>query len=773
MTIDPTWFPDFLPEQIADPVFRLTCGKIYKIRDKNGHLQYFKPNAAQKRIIRLIWHDKKKFILIPKSRQRGISTLMSLIVLDMLLWSENVQTTLIDFNGNNAKKKMVEKVVLAFENLDEPFKTVFAIVNQNRQTGELCLGINPLMGEFGTSTGFFGDQPRGGTNQLLWLSEWAEIAARFPRRSEDIKTGALPSAETGIVIIETTWHGGKRGDVWPFVKEATETPEQFRTPRTAHLEFFAWWGDPDNAEEGSPESLRPDTLAYFKDIRQAWPNELKDVEFSTAQMIWYQRTSDRQGIHMRGQHPTVLAECFESPVRGAIWAEAIAAARQEGRITTVPHDITLDVDTFWDLGAPSNTAIKFVQHLGGMHHIIASMQGGWTELPDLVRKLKATGYIYRYHFLPHDGAQTARTGVTFEQAFRDEIARQDCSGKIIVLPRSGDVWVGINHMTGIFRSCLIERTCKDFIEAAEAYRKKSDPQDDERFLDLVEKDWTSHECDSVRYLAEADLLGYLPGTGNAVAERPYFDPDATKAAGIVAASNPPRPFSLSCSDKPNQPIRFVNAFPDPAGWLRIWNSAQEGKKYIVTLIARSLQVWSADDIDGPLMLQAAPPFMQRPDHALLYVWAAQLSAFYGLAPIAVDVISHPGAVAELRRLGACVLNRMQRDGRRPLGQETPTQHAGWEWTPEVQKHAFVLLQDRLRKSRIEPHCPSLVNQLHEFQNGTDGYPEYRDGVAVDLVFGAALACLCHDHATQFRNSTPVGYNDTGAVGGGPSRMKKR
>jgi len=1158
----------FTEDQLSDPLFRLgywdgsekyPCPtspnyrpSIYTIRNKFGQEERFVPNPAQCKLLKRLFIDGIRVLIVPKARQRGMSTLFVLIILDCLIWSVNVQTTLIDFNGQNAKKKLDEKAVFAYKRLPAAIQAMTVVRTLNRQTGEFTVGPNPELAgvELGkqTSTGFFGDQPRGGTNQLVLISEWAEIAARFPQRSADIRAGVLATANTGIIIIETTWHGGKRGDVYTFVKQALETPPEFRTKRTPWLEFFAWWGDPDNIEEGPKAAIRPDTLTYFREIKQKWPEELAGVEFTDAQMLWYQQTKTQQGIYMNGQHPTVLAECFQSIIKGAVWAEAISKMRQEGRITNVPHDPSLEVDTFWDLGAPDNTAIKFVQHVGSMHHVLSSQQGGWSQVAELVRGLKSRGYTYGTHYLPHDGARSGYGGVSFEQQFSEELARQGCSGKITVIDRCKTPRDGIIHMTGLFQRCLVDSSCageNGFIEAAEAYRWREDPRDDERFLDEIVKDWTSHDCldgntlihtnrghiplrkvtvndrvvlgsieapitfvgptkfapciefifsdgtslighaehksfsktglvtldsmsigdeiwtphhpifshltnsplgarkaftdlfsatntsfgpsgecitdwwtanksssivtstlpailprasngrlsawvigkisrlqtgladlvalvrpletavasmpsltsmegvilanqpdttatnktrsaftgqcgsitvakyqmgmtciiktgtktittsqilsflreavtcaimeqqtlglseaerqtfcgirpfnarlllgtlrrkalngiaktasglwqavrwlnacvsaakrntsrngqqsansvppdansasrvivairhlpprqlydmtvplhhcyvangvlvsncDSIRMMAEADMLGYLPGTGNAVATKPYFDPGVLKDASKEAAARPPHLFSITNAS--GNIIRQVTATPDASGWLRIWQEPSRSARHLVTVLGRSMQVWRADGQDGLMALCAAPPWVQQLDFATLYRWAALASAHYGLAPIAIDILSHPGGVRALQGFGAPILARQQLDGKRPIGQEEPTQHPGWEYKPEVAQHALSTMQGRIRQSRMILNCSSLIQQCSEFTNNLDGLPDVREGVSVDAANCAALACLCHDLAGPFRSIfvAETGGHNVGIPGAGSSKIRRR
>jgi phage terminase large subunit len=55
-------------------------------------------------------------------------------------------------------------------------------------------------------------------------------------------------------------------------------------------------------------------------------------------------------------------ECsFEASVKGAIYAKELERLRTDGRITTVPYDPLLPVDTDWDLGIGDAMSIWFSQ----------------------------------------------------------------------------------------------------------------------------------------------------------------------------------------------------------------------------------------------------------------------------------------------------------------------------------------------------------------------------------------------------------------------------
>ena len=65
---------------------------------------------------------------------------------------------------------------------------------------------------------------------VLWISEWGYVQCEDLRRSEEILTGTLPTAKDGMIVVETTWRGGRGGHLWDIVKKALETPEEQKQP---------------------------------------------------------------------------------------------------------------------------------------------------------------------------------------------------------------------------------------------------------------------------------------------------------------------------------------------------------------------------------------------------------------------------------------------------------------------------------------------------------------------------------------------------------------
>jgi hypothetical protein len=56
--------------------------------------------------------------------------------------------------------------------------------------------------------------------------------------------------------------------------------------------------------------------------------------FSHGQMSWYQRAREQYGMFIKREFPTVLEECFQTPIEGAIYAELIDGLRASGAVSS-------------------------------------------------------------------------------------------------------------------------------------------------------------------------------------------------------------------------------------------------------------------------------------------------------------------------------------------------------------------------------------------------------------------------------------------------------
>ncbi len=187
---------------------------------------------------------------------------------------------------------------------------------------------------------------------------------------------------------------------------------------------------------------------------------------------------------------------------GAIYARFVEQARQENRIATMPVDGTAPVHTAWDLGSPRNTVVWYFQTVGRMIRLLACDRDHDETIVNRVARMKAKGWPYGYHFLPHDAEQTERSGRTLAQ----ELASAGLTNLRIV-PRCVSVWPGINHAQELFPAFEFRSPeCDGGLEALEAYHTKEVNEKDRIIEDPIH-DWSSHTADAFRTLAEAHAAG--------------------------------------------------------------------------------------------------------------------------------------------------------------------------------------------------------------------------------------------------------------------------
>ena len=191
---------------------------------------------------------------------------------------------------------------------------------------------------------------------------------------------------------------------------------------------------------------------------------------------------------------------------GAIYARLIEGAHTEGRICDCPIADTL-VHTSWDLGAPSNTTVWYWQVVGREIRVIdcdiGYIPGVETATQRIAHMLKK-GYSFGKHFLPHDAGQTERSG----RSYATELQQAGLVG-IHVLPRTADIWTGINGLKGLFPSLVFrKKQCGQGIEALEAYHTK-EVEVGRIISNEPVHDWSSHTADGLRYMAEAFQAGLV------------------------------------------------------------------------------------------------------------------------------------------------------------------------------------------------------------------------------------------------------------------------
>ena len=192
----------------------------------------------------------------------------------------------------------------------------------------------------------------------------------------------------------------------------------------------------------------------------------------------------------------VVHNCsWDTALAGAYYADQLALAEREKRITEVPYDPARPVITSWDLGTADATAIWFwQQHFGGKVCAIDYYEAFGQPLDHYVKLLAEKPYVYQHDLVPHDSKQRVMTGKTVYEALQT-------LGRRPQVVQSIGVQDGIQALRALFpRIWFDAEKCADGITALREYTKKYDRQKHE-FLDVPSHGWASHGADSARYYA--------------------------------------------------------------------------------------------------------------------------------------------------------------------------------------------------------------------------------------------------------------------------------
>ena len=105
---------------------------------------------------------------------------------------------------------------------------------------------------------------------------------------------------------------------------------------------------------------------------------------------------------------------------GAIFGKQITQVKKDGRNTFIPIQSNCEVLTFADLGKHDQTAFWFVQIVGKEYRMIDYYHNRLEDVDHYTRVLKALGYNYGTHYMPHD-ADHDRLGMkrNIKQQFED------------------------------------------------------------------------------------------------------------------------------------------------------------------------------------------------------------------------------------------------------------------------------------------------------------------------------------------------------------------
>lgn len=313
------------------------------------------------------------------------------------------------------------------------------------------------------------DRARGGNSKMFVLSE-------FQNMDPNIIDIIMPiiEANDGILLINMTANGDS----------------------AARGMFEAWQNDPDVYT----------SVLTVEDTPVFSPDQMKRIRRQTIERYLARGLSEEEANAFVDQEYYCS---WESPVVGSYFGSAMRRAKDEGRITKVPHESQLPVYTYWDLGVDDSMSIWFMQMLGREIRLIdyyESSGEGFAHYAKVLRgqidgfeRMKYYTYAKK-HYAPHD--------ITVRNMDKDAKTRQDVARSLGIdfeaVKRVAHKEDGIEAIRTILSRCYFdEKNCKRGIDALKGYRKK---WNDKMMVyeNTPVHDWTSHGTDGFQTLALAN-----------------------------------------------------------------------------------------------------------------------------------------------------------------------------------------------------------------------------------------------------------------------------
>lgn len=497
---------------------RWRINHLYWIEDEQGRKIRFRMNAVQERFFRRMWWLN----VVLKSRQHGMSTLINLLQLDECLFNSHLTCGIVDKTDRDACRKL-GKIQFAYDHLDDPEDPVIAPLGarikelvrvDRRNDHELSLSNDSKI--------WCGTSLRGGTVQFLHISELGPIAYNSPKRSEEIRTGALNTVHAGAkVAIESTHEGGRTGLNYEMIETARAAGAgDDLTQMDWRFHFYPWYLDPKNAQPvpASGYVLTEDLSRYFRELEEA-----EDITLSPEQRLWYAKKFMTQRDAMWREHPSTVDEALNAVVRGAIYGRIISELRRTGRVREFAPDKSGGrLVTAWDLGQSDFAAIWLIQLMGpeiGLLRYYSARGEHAKHYASTVQDWELEYGPISVNLLPHDAAHRVGPGVTWVKGLEDAGLK-----RIRVVPRTPDIWIGINHLRGLLeRSWIHSVGCgtewktitgelvPSGLACLEGYHT-AESSTSGRVMELPVHDETSHGCDALRTYAEAHQRGMIDAT---------------------------------------------------------------------------------------------------------------------------------------------------------------------------------------------------------------------------------------------------------------------
>jgi len=188
---------------------------------------------------------------------------------------------------------------------------------------------------------------------------------------------------------------------------------------------------------------------------------------------------------------------FSGSITGSYYGRLLEKVREDGRMTRIPYNANLLVNTYWDIGHRDSTAIWFAQFYNSEIRLIDYYEASGEALNHYIKICREKEYVYGQHFGPHDIEVKELTS---------GLSRREVAAKLGIrfrtVPRH-PVDEGIDSVRRILPRCWFDESkCKRGLDALAQYHKEYDEKR-RAFMGHPQHDWASHGADAFRTMAMA------------------------------------------------------------------------------------------------------------------------------------------------------------------------------------------------------------------------------------------------------------------------------
>tara|TARA_Y100000034_G_scaffold19875_1_gene22606 strand:- start:9917 stop:11299 length:1383 start_codon:yes stop_codon:yes gene_type:complete len=321
------------------------------------------------------------------------------------------------------------------------------------------------------------DALRGGNPKLFVFSEWAE---HDPYAFDVIEP--ILRENDGIAIFNTTPKGDNHARA--LLEFAKDSP--------------LWW----------TQTLTVDDTSVFDSV------QMEQIKKDTIRRFEAAGRSKEEALAYIEQEYYCS---FDSPVIGSYYGANMKKAEDDGRVTTVPYDNTIPVNTAWDLGMDDSMTIWFFQVVGLEIRFIDYYENSGEGLAHYALELQDRKYIYGKHYAPHDvKVRELGTGKS-----RHDVAKK-LGINFIVAPKLL-VDDGINMVRSMFNQFWFDKDkCNRGVQALKNYKKEWN-EVNMVYRKIPLHNWASHGADGLRTFATGYKKPPKPqDPGNVGGIKPYF-----------------------------------------------------------------------------------------------------------------------------------------------------------------------------------------------------------------------------------------------------------